>query len=227
MNEAVDSSKVCDCCQEKPKAKIAGYISVAWLLRFAWTCFPCLFFNNVCCWWCTAGWTPLHEACNHGYHNIAKYLLESGANVNSKGFENDYPLHDAVSSNHHDVSKIPYIAVSCSHSWYFHGVWSPLCVLTVHDVWSQSCVLTVHDVWSPWCVLTIHDVWSMWWVLTVRDIWSPWWVLRHLTVMCACPIFYDNRIVFWKIRDHDIGSLRHMTTSVGDYRGLRMSTLRI
>lgn len=28
-----------------------------------------------------AGWTPLHEACNHGYVEITALLLEAGAKV--------------------------------------------------------------------------------------------------------------------------------------------------
>ena len=52
----------------------------------------------------TLGWTPLHEACNHGFLDIAKFLLEAGAIVNSKGFNDDYPLHDAVMNEHVDVS---------------------------------------------------------------------------------------------------------------------------
>ncbi|XP_055838115.1 ankyrin repeat domain-containing protein 12 [Episyrphus balteatus] len=43
-----------------------------------------------------AGWSPLHEACNHGFYNIAFALIKAGANVNAKGLDDDTPLHDAA-----------------------------------------------------------------------------------------------------------------------------------
>ena len=52
-----------------------------------------------------AGWTPLHEACNHGFYHIAKTLLKSGANVNVQGCDNDTPLHDASGNGHEKVRK--------------------------------------------------------------------------------------------------------------------------
>lgn len=42
------------------------------------------------------GWTPLHEACNHGHFNVASLLIKTGANVNAKGYEDVTPLHDAA-----------------------------------------------------------------------------------------------------------------------------------
>lgn len=44
----------------------------------------------------SAGWTPLHEACSHGWHNIATMLVQAGANVNARGLDDDTPLHDAA-----------------------------------------------------------------------------------------------------------------------------------
>ena len=46
------------------------------------------------------GWTPLHEACNHGYYDVAKVLLKAGAFVNTTGLEDDTPLHDAAVNGH-------------------------------------------------------------------------------------------------------------------------------
>lgn len=43
-----------------------------------------------------AGWTPLHEACNHGHFAVAVTLVKFGANVNAKGLGDDTPLHDAA-----------------------------------------------------------------------------------------------------------------------------------
>lgn len=50
-----------------------------------------------------AGWTPLHEACNLGYYDVAKVLIGAGAEVNTQGLDDDTPLHDASSSGHKDV----------------------------------------------------------------------------------------------------------------------------
>ncbi|XP_049819612.1 ankyrin repeat domain-containing protein 11 isoform X2 [Aethina tumida] len=46
------------------------------------------------------GWTPLHEACNHGWYDVAHRLVQSGANVNAKGLDNETPLHDAAANGH-------------------------------------------------------------------------------------------------------------------------------
>ena len=42
------------------------------------------------------GWTPLHEACNHGHYNIALALIKAGASINATGLDDDTPLHDAA-----------------------------------------------------------------------------------------------------------------------------------
>ena len=52
-----------------------------------------------------SGWTPLHEACNHGYVDIVALLLDSGAYINASGMGGDTPLHDAVVNNHIEVSS--------------------------------------------------------------------------------------------------------------------------
>lgn len=53
-----------------------------------------------------AGWTALHEACNHGYANFAELLLQHGADVNMPGDSNITPLHDAACSGKTDVVKV-------------------------------------------------------------------------------------------------------------------------
>lgn len=51
------------------------------------------------------GWTALHEACNRGYYDVAKQLLAAGAEVNTKGLDDDTPLHDASNNGHFKVKK--------------------------------------------------------------------------------------------------------------------------
>ena len=57
--------------------------------------------TGLCC--SHPGWTPLHEACNHGFMDVAKQLLKAGANVNVQGYGNDTPLHDAAINGHQKV----------------------------------------------------------------------------------------------------------------------------
>ncbi|MEQ2200274.1 hypothetical protein XENOCAPTIV_026518 [Xenoophorus captivus] len=52
------------------------------------------------------GWTALHEACNRGYYDVAKQLLAAGAEVNTKGLDDDTPLHDASNNGHFKVVKL-------------------------------------------------------------------------------------------------------------------------
>ena len=54
---------------------------------------------------CVVGWTPLHEACNHGHPELVSLLLTSGARVNTRGMDGDTPLHDATINNHPHVRK--------------------------------------------------------------------------------------------------------------------------
>ncbi|KAL9968227.1 hypothetical protein ACROYT_G026577 [Oculina patagonica] len=54
-----------------------------------------------------AGWTPLHEACNHGYLTITELLLDHGALIDIPGgFDHDSPLHDAVTNGRLDVARL-------------------------------------------------------------------------------------------------------------------------
>uniref|UniRef100_H3DIT7 Tonsoku-like protein n=1 Tax=Tetraodon nigroviridis TaxID=99883 RepID=H3DIT7_TETNG len=55
------------------------------------------------------GWTPLHEASNHGHHEIVAVLLGHGANVNDAGgplCEGVTPLHDALSCGNFKVAQL-------------------------------------------------------------------------------------------------------------------------
>jgi hypothetical protein len=53
-----------------------------------------------------AGWTALHEACNHNHARVVEALLEAGANVNLPGYLYETPLHDAINNDHVDVALI-------------------------------------------------------------------------------------------------------------------------
>lgn len=52
------------------------------------------------------GWTPLHEACNHGHFNVVSILIKAGSNVNAKGYEDFTPLHDAALVGHLKIVKL-------------------------------------------------------------------------------------------------------------------------
>lgn len=49
----------------------------------------------------------MHEACNRGYYDVAKQLLAAGAEVNTKGLDDDTPLHDAANNGHYKVGASP------------------------------------------------------------------------------------------------------------------------
>ncbi|KAM6912146.1 tonsoku-like protein [Xenentodon cancila] len=55
------------------------------------------------------GWTPLHEASNHGHYDIVGLLLERGANINDPGgplCEGVTPLHDALACGNLKVARL-------------------------------------------------------------------------------------------------------------------------
>ena len=56
-----------------------------------------------------SGWTPLHEACNHGHKEVVDLLLSKGANVNDRGgpmCDGVTPLLDAASNGCLDIISI-------------------------------------------------------------------------------------------------------------------------
>lgn len=48
----------------------------------------------------------MHEACNHGWYEVAFRLVQAGANVNAKGFDNETPLHDAATNGNMKLIKL-------------------------------------------------------------------------------------------------------------------------
>jgi ankyrin repeat protein len=59
-------------------------------MKSFWTKILCIELNF------SLGWSPLHEACNHGHYSVALTLVKAGANLNAKGLDDDTPLHDAA-----------------------------------------------------------------------------------------------------------------------------------
>jgi ankyrin repeat protein len=53
-----------------------------------------------------SGWTPLHEATNHGHFALAQLLIKHGANVNATGLDEVTPLHDAAISGNQKLVKL-------------------------------------------------------------------------------------------------------------------------
>uniref|UniRef100_A0A023EZT3 Putative ankyrin n=1 Tax=Triatoma infestans TaxID=30076 RepID=A0A023EZT3_TRIIF len=56
-----------------------------------------------------SGWTPLHEACNHGHRGVAEVLLSKGAAVNDRGgphCDGVTPLLDAASNGSLDCIEL-------------------------------------------------------------------------------------------------------------------------
>ena len=55
------------------------------------------------------GWTPLHEACNHGYLEVVRTLLDHGAGINDPGGAHCggvTPLIDAAINGHIEVVRL-------------------------------------------------------------------------------------------------------------------------
>jgi NF-kappa-B inhibitor-like protein 2 len=52
------------------------------------------------------GWTPLHEAANHGHMDIVRYLLDCKANINIKANNGITTLIDACNSGRLDIIEI-------------------------------------------------------------------------------------------------------------------------
>jgi ankyrin repeat protein len=52
------------------------------------------------------GWTPLHEAANHGHYHMAQLLVKHGANVMATGFDDVTPLHDAAMFGNQKLVKM-------------------------------------------------------------------------------------------------------------------------
>lgn len=55
------------------------------------------------------GWSPLHEACNHGHTEVVSVLLDSNANIDDpggSGCNGLTPLIDAASNGHVDIVQL-------------------------------------------------------------------------------------------------------------------------
>lgn len=47
-----------------------------------------------------------HEACNLGHLGVVEELLHQGSLLNTPGYQNDSPLHDAIRNGHIAVVKL-------------------------------------------------------------------------------------------------------------------------
>jgi len=54
----------------------------------------------------TKSMAPLHQACELGHVQIARLLIDSGANVNIKNGEGQTPLHCASQRGHFDIVEL-------------------------------------------------------------------------------------------------------------------------
>jgi ankyrin repeat protein len=52
------------------------------------------------------GWTPLITASDYGYIDIAKLLIDNGADVNAQSDNHKTPLMRAIVNNHIDIAKL-------------------------------------------------------------------------------------------------------------------------
>ena len=62
----------------------------------------------------TVGWTPLHEAANHGREDVCRFLIAAGADLNAKGLHDVTALMDAVQNGHINVKGISKKNLSCA-----------------------------------------------------------------------------------------------------------------
>lgn len=53
-----------------------------------------------------AGYTPLHECCSRGHLDIARALLQYGADVNASAAGGIRPLHDAIENDHVEIVRL-------------------------------------------------------------------------------------------------------------------------
>ncbi|XP_071957076.1 transient receptor potential cation channel subfamily A member 1-like isoform X2 [Antedon mediterranea] len=62
--------------------------------------------------------TPLHNACTHGFKEVAELLIKAGANIRCKDEDNSTPLHFACTEGHEDLVRLLFNAASqkaCIH----------------------------------------------------------------------------------------------------------------
>jgi serine/threonine-protein phosphatase 6 regulatory ankyrin repeat subunit B len=52
-----------------------------------------------------SGWTPLHDASQRGHLDLARFLVEHGANITAQDQSGSTPLHQASQYGHLDVAR--------------------------------------------------------------------------------------------------------------------------
>ena len=64
---------------------------------------PVLTIHHLCL---QSGFTPLHIACHYGHWEVAKLLLEEGADVEAKTKTGYMPLHQAAQQGHEHIIEL-------------------------------------------------------------------------------------------------------------------------
>ncbi|XP_041483153.1 uncharacterized protein LOC121429954 [Lytechinus variegatus] len=53
-----------------------------------------------------AGYTSLHDSCVPGHLNVARFLINHGADVNAEAYDGTRPINDAVENNHVELVRL-------------------------------------------------------------------------------------------------------------------------
>ena len=89
------------------------------------------------------GWTPLHEAADNGYYNMARVLVDYKADVNAKGKGGRTPLHLAVMYDHRDIVELLLANGADVNAKDDDGV-TPLHYAAWHDYVKVTKILLAH-----------------------------------------------------------------------------------
>lgn len=91
-----------------------------------------------------------HEACNHGFVEIAKLLLDNGALVNVPSQkDNITPLHDALINDQMQIAILLASRGADMHakygSLYFIYAWNTFNKLKISDYFTNLTVVVLYD----------------------------------------------------------------------------------
>ena len=101
----------------------------------------------------SGGWlkgTGLHYACYRGYFSIADYLLQLGAEVNSRNKDGSLPIHFACKEGHLDIVKLLKTKGSDFTSTNDYG-YTPLHIALLYEHLSVADYLRGAEAAGNWC----------------------------------------------------------------------------